>query len=173
MLLIHPATRDDSADIVHIHINSWNAQFPSFLTSEHITLKDLNTATQLGIWQARFENEEGKTRFTFIAVEDDSPIGYITGIFHDGDYDAQLHQIYVLPTATCRGIGRQLVATLAQTLYKANKHSLFVWVMTINPAVQFYRDALAGTLVTERIIPKGDGILKEAKYVWSDIQELF
>lgn len=173
MVFIRPATLDDSADIVTIHINSWKAHFTPFLTNEQITLKDLNAANQLRFWRARFENEESTTRFTFIAVENDVPVGYITSIFHDGNYDAQLHQIYVLPTATGRGIGKQLVTTLAQSLYQADKHSLLVWVMTINPAVQFYRDALAGTLVTERIIPDGDGILKESAYAWSDIQDLF
>ena len=68
----------------------------------------LTTANQLA---KLYENEEGKTRFTFIAVENDVAVGYITGIFHDGEYDAQLHQIYVLPTAIGHGIGKQLVTT--------------------------------------------------------------
>jgi hypothetical protein len=50
---------------------------------------------------------------------------------------------------------------------------MLVWVMTSNPAVAFYRDGLGGSYVSERIIPDGDGILKEAAYVWSDIRVLF
>lgn len=45
--------------------------------------------------------------------------------------------------------------------------------MTINPAVRFYRDNLGGIYLQERIIPDGDGILKEAAYGWSDLTELF
>lgn len=173
MLTIRPATVNDATKIVHIHINSWKAQFTSFLTDEQVKLKDLDEANQLIVWQRRLTNEEGISRHTFIAELDGKSVAYITGCNFDGDYDAELHQIYVLPEAHHRGIGKNLLSQLAKRLYENDKQSLIVWVMTINPAISFYRDGLNGTSAGERIIPDGDGILKEASYVWSDIEALF
>ena len=173
MVSIRPATQMDIADIVRIHIDSWKAQFTSFLTIQQTALKDLNMVNQLEIWQERFANEEGKTRYTFVATTNQVVVGYITGILIDDEYDTELHQIYVLPSVQGRGIGKELVQYLAKCFHDLGKQSLLVWVMTINPAVKFYRDALGGKLVSERIIPNGDGILKETAYVWSNLLDLF
>lgn len=173
MFNIRPATVNDATKIVHIHINSWKAQFSSFLTDEQVKLKDLDEANQLIVWQRRLTDEEGISRHTFIAELDEKAVAYITGRNFEGDYDAELHQIYVLPEAHYRGIGKKLVSQLAKRLYDYGKRSMIVWVMTINPAISFYRDGLNGTFAEERIIPDGDGILKEVSYVWSDIRVLF
>jgi len=173
MIAIRPAIPADAAEIARIHITSWKANFESFLTDEQVKLKDLDEANQLKVWQRRLNEEEGKSRQTFIAEKDETPVGYITGRDYDGDYDAELHQIYVSPEASRNGIGKKLVARLAQALHKNGKQSMLVWVMTINPAVAFYRDALGGKYIGERIIPDGDGILKEAAYVWTDLEALF
>lgn len=173
MLSIRPAILSDAADIVRIHITIWKANFESFMTVEQVKLKDLDEVNQLKVWQRRFIEEEGKSRHTFIAEIDETSAGYITGRDTSGDYDAELHQIYVLPDANRRGIGKKLVAQLAQAVHENGKQSMLVWVMTINPAVAFYRDALCGKYVGERIIPDGDGILKEAAYAWTDLEVLF
>lgn len=173
MLSIRPATQADIADIVHIHIDSWKTQFIPFLTIQQIALKDLNVANQTKVWQERFTTEEGNTRYTFIAIINDVAVGYITGRFLESEYDAELHQIYVLPAVQGRGIGKELVQCLAKCLDNNGKQSLLVWVMTANPAVKFYRDSLGGKLVSERIIPDADGILKESGYAWANIQDLF
>ena len=173
MFSLRPATVDDTAAIVRIHIHSWKAQFTSFLTDEQVKLKDLDEQSQLKLWQKRLSAEEGISRHTFIAELDDKAVAYITGRDFEGDYDSELHQIYVLPEAHHRGIGKKLVSQLAKSLSENGKSSMIVRVMTINPAVAFYRDGLGGTYSGERIIPDGDGILKEAAYVWSDIRILF
>ncbi|MGJ3239708.1 MAG: N-acetyltransferase family protein [Anaerolineae bacterium] len=173
MISIRPAHADDITAIVSIHIQSWNAQFRSFLNAEQIQLKNLDSEHQQELWQARFNQEEGRTRRTFIAIQAGDKLGYITGAHHESSCDAQLQQIYVRPPAHHQGIGEQLVAALAQQLHADGKHCLFVWVMTINPAITFYRDRLGGSFVEERIIPHGDGILRETAYRWTPITRLF
>lgn len=170
MLSIRPATPDDVQAIVDIHITSWKAQFIPFLTPEQVTLKDLDKVHQCKVWQERLLHEEGKTRITFLAEKDYIAVGYITGRESSLDTEAELHQIYVSPSAHRQGIGQQMFTRLVQTYDKLNKTSMFVWVMTINPAVAFYRDYLGGILIEERLIPEGDGILKEAKYRWQLVE---
>ena len=173
MISIRAAIPSDAATIARIHITSWKANFESFLTDEQVKLKDLDEANQIMVWQRRFTEEEGNSRHTFIAAKDEASVGYITGRDYSGEYDAELHQIYVLPDTNRSGIGKKLVAQLAKHLHENGKQSMLVWVMTINPAVAFYRDSLGGKYAGERIIPDGDGLLKEFAYVWEDLEALF
>lgn len=102
MVVIRPATLTDATTIVRIHLTSWQAQFKSFLTPEQVKLKDLDEANQLKIWQERLTDQESEIRHTFIAMLDDVPVGYITGVTTQPEiahYDTELHQIYVLPDA--------------------------------------------------------------------------
>jgi len=171
-MLIRPAITSDIDAIVRVHIESWQAQFTPFLTPEQVRFKDLDVVNQRVLWQRRFSEEEGETRFTFVAEQDNTPVGYITGCLTPVKFDAELHQIYVLPAFHRKGFGQALVVQLARALDAKAVTSLFVWVMTINPAVVFYRDRLGGTYFDTRVIPDGDGILKEAGYRWSTMEDL-
>lgn len=177
---IRPATVEDAGAIASVHIRSWWEAFSSILSAEQIAAKDLDEASQTAIWTKRLMEEEGKSRFTFVATEEERLIAYVTGgkirgTAHDSadDWaDAELHQIYVLAEAQGKGIGKALVVRLAQELSKQGFKSLIVWVMTLNPAVAFYRDALGGKFITERPIPEVNGSLKEAAYGWSSLEVL-
>lgn len=173
MIHIRPATPTDIDAIVRIHISSWIAQFTPFLSAEQVQLKELDETVQASLWQARLSSEEDVSRKTFVAHEGKDVIAYITGHISDNLADIKLHQIYVQSDKQHLGVGRQLVAQLAHHYHQLGKKSLFVWVMTINPAVAFYRDTLGGTYITERLIPDGDGILKEAAYRWQSLEVLF
>jgi ribosomal protein S18 acetylase RimI-like enzyme len=173
---IRRATATDIEGIVHVHIESWRENFERFLAPSQIKLKNLVYEDQFRIWQARFAKEEGQSRYTFIALDDLSHYaGYISGRKNgteNSDYDAELHQIYIIPRTQQQGLGKRLVNNLSQQLHQADYQSLIVWVMPMNPAVRFYRDGLKGNYLGERIIPDGDGELKEAAYGWPDIRTL-
>lgn len=175
MVAIRPAVVEDAEAIAAIHIASWRAQFIPFLTPKQVTLKNLVMDTQQRLWQARLTDQEGQTRHSYIAVDNGKPVGYITGRTdsHLGQYTNELDQIYVLASHMGRGVGTKLVVALVDKLLDVSEQGgLFVWVMTINPAVAFYRDRLGGQFIAERVIPHGDGILREAAYGWDDIKGL-
>jgi L-amino acid N-acyltransferase YncA len=174
-MTLRPARVEDAAAIARVHIRSWREAFSPMLRAEQIAAKDLDEASQTSIWTKRLKEEEGKTRFTFVA-EEESLLGFITGCESRDSfegYDAELHQIYILAEAQRRGLGRELVKVLAKKLLEQGYQSMLVWVMTQNPAVAFYRDALGGKFLEERPILEVNGSLKEAAYGWPDIQSLF
>jgi L-amino acid N-acyltransferase YncA len=171
-MLIRAAKPEDAKAIARVHIRSWREAFSPLMTAEQIAAKDLDEASQTAIWTKRLEQEEGQTRFTFVA-EEGSVQAFITGgaireAFED--YDAELHQIYILAEAQRKGLGRQLVQVLAQKLAEQGYQSMLVWVMTLNPAVAFYRDALGGKFLAERPIREVNGSLKEAAYGWPSLE---
>ena len=178
-MLIRAAKLEDAGAIARVHIRSWRETFSPILSAEQIAAKDLDEGSQTAIWTKRLSEEEGISRFTFVA-EEERLIAYVTGgkirgIVHDSvdDWaDAELQQIYVLAEAQGKGIGKALVVRLAEELSRQGFKSLIVWVMTLNPAVVFYRDMLGGKFLAERPIPEVNGSLKEAAYGWPDIRKL-
>ncbi|MEL6308359.1 MAG: GNAT family N-acetyltransferase [Chloroflexota bacterium] len=174
MIGIRPAEPMDAATIADIHVRSWRAQFTAFLTPEQIMLKNLDQHDIRLQWQSRLVAEEGQRRHTFIACDGGMPVGYITGRTQSpkAGYSSELDQIYVLASHLGLGIGTQLVSQLVARLMSIGHTSMMVWVMTTNPAVQFYRERLGGVYLGERVIPDGDGILKEAGYGWDDMGAL-
>lgn len=171
---IRKAKIEDAVAIARVHIRSWREAFSPIMSAEQIAAKDLDEASQTAIWTKRLTEEEGKTRFTFVA-EDDGIKAFITGgkaaeVFEG--YDAELYQIYILAEAQRKGLGRELVKVLAQKLHKQGYKALLVWVMTLNPAVAFYRDALGGKFLAERPILEVRGSLKEAAYGWPSLEVL-
>jgi L-amino acid N-acyltransferase YncA len=173
-MMIRPAKVEDAAAIARVHIRSWRETFSPILTAEQIAAKDLDEASQTGIWTKRLKDEEGKSRFTFVA-EEESLLAFVTGCetreAFEG-YDSELHQIYILAEAQRKGLGQELVKALARKLVEQGYQSMLVWVMTQNPAVAFYRDALGGVFLEERPILEVNGSLKEAAYGWPDIRSL-
>jgi L-amino acid N-acyltransferase YncA len=173
-MTLRPARVEDAAAIARVHIRSWREAFSPMLTAEQIAAKDLDEASQTSIWTKRLNDEEGKSRFTFVA-EEASILAYITGCesreAFEG-YDAELHQIYILQEAQRKGLGRELVTLQARTFVEQGYHSMLVWVMTQNPAVAFYRDALGGQFLEERPILEVNGSLKEAAFGWPSLEVL-
>jgi len=173
-MLIREAKLEDAGAIALVHIRSWREAFSPILSAEQIAAKDLDEASQTAIWTKRLKEEEGKSRFTFLA-EEDGIVAFITGCktrdAFEG-YDAELHQIYILPEGQRKGLGQKLVKVLAQKLHEQGYQSMLVWVMTLNPAVAFYRDVLGGRFLQERPIPEVNGSLKEAAYGWPELEVL-
>jgi L-amino acid N-acyltransferase YncA len=173
-MIIRPAKVEDAAAIARVHIRSWREAFSPMLTAEQIAAKDLDEVSQTSIWTKRLKDEEGKSRFSFVA-EEESIFAFITGCeireAFEG-YDSELHQIYILAEAQRKGLGRELVKVLAEKLVEQGFQSMLVWVMTLNPAVAFYRDALGGVFLEERPILEVNGSLKEAAYGWPSLEVL-
>jgi len=174
--LIRPATLNDAAAIATIHLSSWIAAFSQFLPDEIVALKNLDETAEIKKWQGRLNEEEGKTRWTFLSIQEGQAVAFITGgpdRSETANYDAELYQIYVLPDAQQQGLGKDLVSILAKKLAEKGFRSMLVWVMTENPAIKFYHDGLgAQNLEQIRPIPETKGALEEAAYGWPDIRSL-
>lgn len=180
-----PAVAADAAGIARVHLDTWRERFIPIMTPEQVARKDLNPDSEFARWQARLTREPERT--TLVAEQgrpnrDGAPgkapgtvVGFTTGGAPHGDsydYDAELYQLYVLPAYQSQGIGRVLVRELAVALSAKGFRRMLVWVVTINPAVRFYRDILGGVYLGERPIPEVDGTLIEAAYGWSDLSDL-
>jgi ribosomal protein S18 acetylase RimI-like enzyme len=94
-------------------------------------------------WTARFLSSQG--HHLFVAMEDDRPIGFITGVettHPDKGTEMFLYELSVAPERRNRGIGRSLVGALAELARSRGCYGMWVATEPENaPALAAYRGA--------------------------------
>jgi GNAT superfamily N-acetyltransferase len=151
-LQIRRAEPGDAAQIARVHLESWKTTYAGIIPAAYIA--SLNVQTGQQHWRQRIE-ENIVDIFVAQQGEDNSSIfGFICGgqIRESiGNYDGELHAIYLLQQCQQQGAGRALVRTLAATLHHKGFKSMIVWALQDNPAVEFYRRLGALPLRTKTI----------------------
>jgi L-amino acid N-acyltransferase YncA len=112
----------------------------------------------------------------FLGVEDESGVfGFTSGgpiRERVGDYDAELHTIYLLHDRQGSGIGRRLVETLVRDLRAEGFRSMVVWVLALNPAVHFYK-RLGAIEIARKTVDIGGALLDDRVMGWPDLSLSF
>jgi len=90
---------------------------------------DLFDASPTQEWTARFLSSEG--HHLLVAVEDDRPIGFVSGVettHPDKGTEMFLYELSVAPERRSRGVGRSLVGALAELARSRGCYGM--WVAT-------------------------------------------
>jgi SAM-dependent methyltransferase len=168
---IRPAKLEDAAAIARVHAESWRTTYAGIIPDDYIAkfTADARDRTWRGILGA-------PARRDFVCVAEDGEgtvVGFVSGgpARGDKDFAGELYAVYLLHDYQRRRIGRRLAAALARRLLRAGCDSLVVWVLTQNPARQFYA-ALGGEPVAERPSDIRGAALTEVAYAWKDIRRL-
>jgi GNAT superfamily N-acetyltransferase len=158
----------DAAAIARVHVKSWLTTYKGLVPEEY--LASLNEAERVPLWQ------EWLTRDISVFVAENE--GKIVGFAGGGPireplaaYDAELYTIYLLEEVQGRGIGRNLLSTVAEALVRKDHTSMLVWVLEQNPAVRFYEKTGAEHLMSKQI-EIGGVFLSELALGWPDIVAL-
>jgi GNAT superfamily N-acetyltransferase len=164
--IIRPARKDDAGDIGRIHVASWRAVYqeilpPSFLVqmqAEQIarTVRPYLTAP----WNVYL-----------VAESEQGVVGYAAaGPARDRDpvYQAEIHELYLLPEVQRQGLGRELLAQAARMLYQSGYVALQTWALTRNPNRRFY-EKCGGLFLRNKPIVFAGRTLQAAGYGWIDI----
>jgi len=151
---IREAAPPDAAGIARVHVESWRTTYPGIMPQEH--LDALSVAEYEQTWQSRLrEDSSGNTR-SFVAVDDGKIIGFVRGgpiHLDDPEYTAEIQTLYLLKSQQGRGLGRLLLAAIAERLRQDGHTNLFLWTHVRNTARGFY-EKLGGVAVrtTQRTI---------------------
>jgi ribosomal protein S18 acetylase RimI-like enzyme len=171
MTTIRPATSNDVSTIAHVHVEAWQAAYRRGIIADEF-LNTISEDERTGRWSEILERPE---QATFVAVvEGHGIVGFSNGgPEREGreDYRGELYAIYILPECQGQGIGRQLVATLAQWLMDSGFDTMMVWVLAENQFRRFY-ERLGGKLVGKKEIEIGNQKLVEVAYGWDDLVAL-
>jgi GNAT superfamily N-acetyltransferase len=166
---IRPARADDAAGLARVHVDTWRTTYPGIVPDAHLANLSYERAEQR--WREHL-NDPANANFVYIAHRDDGQIvGFASGgpeRENDAAYKGELHALYVLKEYQGRGIGRQLVATIARQLRASGFANMLIWVLAENPACAFYA-ALGGKPVREKIVTIGGKELRDVGYGWDDL----
>lgn len=159
--IIREATHADLQQLVHVHVTSWNATYPNYHPKPTPEVRTMQ-------WQNRFNREE-KNWFCYLAQHERGEIaGFAIGNdFYDANlpYKGTLSKIHFLKRYQRLGLGRMLVAKVAERLLQSGIHSMILFADPGNPNILFY-ERLGG----ERLLDeKGEF---HGAYGWKEIQSL-
>jgi GNAT superfamily N-acetyltransferase len=170
MIHILPATQDDTAALARVYVDTWRNQYAGILPATYLARMSL---AEYQIKWAGYLNIPGTA--TYIAQTDK---GEVIGFAHGGpardkdlDYFAEIYLLYVAPHCQQRGVGRQLVASMAQQFVNIGLWSMAVWALRDNPSRGFY-DVLGGERLAEKHVRVAGENYIEVAYGWRDIRPL-
>ena len=132
----------DAAGITRAHIASWKTTYAGFLPPE-VVAQRTRWDERLAAWEQRLNDD----RSTFV-VEDDGGIfgfacaGQMPQHPQDRDpfpgYDAYLRSLYLTAGRQRQGLGRALLAAVAEDLVARGHRRMALHVLGDNPARGFY-----------------------------------
>ena len=167
---IRPARADDAAAIARVHVDSWRTTYVGIVPDEHLAnLSYESSERRWHEWLAALDNA------AFVCVAETAR-GQIMGFASGGAerenspvYQGEMYALYLLKEYQRRGIGRQLVATVARRLQQDGFATMLIWVLAENPACAFYA-ALGGMPAREKMVTIGGKELREIGYGWEDLE---
>jgi GNAT superfamily N-acetyltransferase len=169
MLVLREATQHDAAAIARLHADSWRSAYRGMLSDDYLDHRVY--PERAALWQRRFF-ESTENPFFAILAEMESNLAGFACVFpdHDPTYGAFLDNLHVVPHRTGQGIGRRLLAAVAEHLLADERRGgLYLWVIAKNSrARQFY--SKAGALEVECVaLPMPDGSRQdEVRCYWPD-----
>jgi GNAT superfamily N-acetyltransferase len=169
MLVLREATQADAAAIARLHADSWGSAYRGMLSDDYLDHRVYSERDAL--WQQRF-SESAKNPFFAILAEMENDLAGFACVFPDYDatYGSFLDNLHVAPERKGQGIGRRLLAAVAERLLAdETRGGLYLWVIEKNVrARQFY--SKAGAREVERVtLPMPDGSRQnEMRCYWPD-----
>jgi GNAT superfamily N-acetyltransferase len=171
---IRPACPEDASGIAKVHVDSWRTTYKGIVPDAH--LDSLSYSARERQWlRVTTETSFGQDEMVFI-VEDEGGqiVGFVSGGRErsgESDYDGELSAVYLLKSWQGRGIGRQLLVTLAQWLASSGFEAMLLWVLAENPAYHFYA-AMGGQPLMTKTLEIGGVALEEVGFVWPKVSDV-
>jgi len=167
-IVIREGVPSDAAEIARVDVETWRSCYRGIITEKY--LRSLSIRTQTELCRKLFDIHDSG-RFILVAEgEKGGIVGFAAaGPERTGNtmYRGELYAIYILPGYQRRGTGRRLVQSAMESFEAAGVRSMLVWVLTANPARNFYA-TLGGKSVRTRPIGIGGIYYSETCYGWTD-----
>ena len=171
--VLRRATVQDAPAIAAVRIDSWRATYRGMIPDAYLDDMDLEDSSAL--WTRVLSVPAGNTTAVFIAEVDGEVLGFAAGMLLKEEkfgLNAELTAIYLKPAAQRAGLGRRLVALVADAYCTHGANGLLVWVIAGNRAARKFYEQLGAELLIEQPF-SWDGLdLLEAGYGWRDLPAL-
>lgn len=173
---LRPASLADARAIAEINAAAWRETYAGLMPAEMLASIDLDGWTRR--WLARIGSAE-TGQAVFVALEDGVPVGFARCNRQSNPklvplgFDGEIASIYLLRRVQRRGLGRGLMARLAEHLTFVGCASAAVWVLRDAPKARGFYEALGAAPVGVEGVWDVEGVvLPDLAYGWRDIRNL-
>jgi ribosomal protein S18 acetylase RimI-like enzyme len=184
---IRRAHAGDAAAIAAVHVAAWHETYSGLVPAR--MLSALTVAERTRRWRRILTSPEpARASAVFVAAR---PDGALMGFgscgrqpapdLVAGGFAGEFSALYLLAAHQRRGLGRRLMALMAQVLLAREMRSAALWVLRSNePARRFY-EALGAKVVGRRVETvdahigapaRAQDVLHEVAYGWPDLSVL-
>lgn len=169
---IRKAIVADCPGIARVQVDSYRSAYAGLLPQRY--LDQFSYEEEAQDWRNLLSSSTQDCLYVAV-TEADEVIGYALGRplgSQASAYTCELVALHVRKAYQRQGVGRGLVAAIANHLYQQGCSSLCLAVLRGNPASAFY-EHLGGHRIGEQAIKLGDEITAvEVVYGWQDITQL-
>ncbi|MGH2373339.1 MAG: GNAT family N-acetyltransferase [bacterium] len=165
-VIIRAARPEDAPAIARVHVDSWRTTYRDVMPSEF--LAGLSYERRERQWTGTLGDPDAG--FVFVA-EDASRavVGFAAGgreLSGDPVYTGELYAVYILEAHQGKGLGRRLMARVADRLVRAGRPAMLLWVLADNLQARRFYEKLGGEQLREQQIDIGGTRYDEVAYGW-------
>ncbi|MDQ6917345.1 MAG: GNAT family N-acetyltransferase [Pseudomonadota bacterium] len=169
---IRPARCDDAEAIARVRVDSWRETYRGLIPQSYLDAMQIDASRAL--WD-KVLTAKSETVSVLVAEHGTDVVGFGSGNLlaqPKHGFDAELSAIYIRREFQHAGIGRRLVAEIAQAQRARGAAGMIVWVIAGNKAARAFYERLGAELVIEQAF-QWDGMdLVEAGYGWRNLEAL-
>ena len=168
---LRTARAQDAAAIAALHAASWRACYRGALSDAYL---DGELDAERGrVWWQRL-NEPAPNQYVLVAEQDGHLQGFACAYLgSDPQWGTLLDNMHVAAALQRRGVGGQLMRSVASRCLAAGSARLYLWVLESNErARRFYERHGAALSGADVWIPPGGGSVARCRYAWRDVRAL-
>lgn len=170
------ASVDDARSIAETHAAAWRETYAGVMRAEALAAIDLDDWTRR--WQERI-GTSAPDQAAFVAFEDAAAVGFARCSRQSSPklaplgFEGDIASIYLLRRAQRRGLGRRLMARLADHLLSVGCSSAAVWVLRDSRSARSFYEALGALPIGVEGVWEIEGVtLPDRAYGWRDLRAL-
>jgi GNAT superfamily N-acetyltransferase len=169
-MTIRAAGLADAVAIAQLHTRSWQTAYRGILSDDF--LQGPLPENRRALWHTRLAESERADQFVLVDEQSGALRGFACAFLEaDPEWGCLLDNLHVVPDLKGTGLGRQLMAAVAERVWRSNPLGrLHLWVYEQNLAARRFYERLGGAL-TERhaeLAPDGTEV-NVIRYCWSEL----
>jgi GNAT superfamily N-acetyltransferase len=168
-MTIRRAGPADADAVAQLHARSWHTAYRGILSDEFLDGPLL--ADRLALWRGRFAELNRTDQIVLVDEEAGNIQGFACAFLDaDPDWGTLLDNLHVVPEYKGKGLGRHLMAAVADQILKLNRTRLHLWAFEQNHAARRFYERLGGVITTSHAESAPDGReVNAVRYCWSDL----
>jgi len=164
---VRQATIDDAQAIARVHVESWRETYPGIVPQSELDALDIGE--RAAMWRSIL-SDPARRELVAVAEEESGMVGFVHG--ETGAGGSQIRAIYLLRAAQGTGLGRALMAALAERLAGLDAGPVSLEVARDNLGARAFYERLGGQLGAEQACSAALSDVPAVLYRWESPRAL-